>query len=200
MSYGHNPNLPEGSIGHTMIPLPGSKPIHVKAAPVLIRKGGVSYGDEDDIDYSGEDPNYVPSDTTGTSSGNGIWQELVGTPQHGDTEVDMLDGDTGQDSVIYGDNDDPDVGDDVIDGDDLGDGEMSEQELNDVIEGDPDEMDAIINGTDPDEMSDAEFNSTVYGDDEPDENVVRTKKRVYRVARPRTVQQRPANTGMGMVQ
>ena len=78
----------------------------------------------------------------------------------------------------YGDIDDSCVFPGAVNGpDDFGDGEMTEDELNDVIEGDDEEMDRVINGVDPEEMSDEEFRRSVYGDDPP-----KRKRTVYRVA------------------
>jgi hypothetical protein len=199
MTYGSNPNgtgIPYGGAGHTNIPLPGAN-VKVTPVPKVAAKIKVSDSDEDDV-YGAEDPEY----TEGEQSG-GMWQSPVATvAQPGDKAVDLVEGDPAADDIIWGTDDGRSgVGDaDIVGTDDFGSGELSDDELDRVMFGDDDEIDKIIEGEDPDEMSNEEFERTVYG--EPDKpEITKTKKLVYRVARPRNMaQSRATNTGLGMAQ
>ena len=199
MTYGSNPNgtgISFGAAGHTNIPLPTAQAV-VKP-PTVVHRSGVSDGDEDDIDYGTEDPAYSVGESGGLFGGL-----TNNTAQPGEPQIDLIEGDPSQDDIIYGTDDGGanGIGDDTIEGDDsiLG-GPLSDEEMDKVMFGeDSGELDSIIEGSDPDEMSDTEMDAIIYG--EPDKpEPTKVKKVVYHVGKPKSVQQRPTSTGMGMTQ
>ena len=205
MTYGRNPNsVPYGGAGRTEIPLPGAKPVGVvQASPMLVRKAGVADGEDTASDYGSVDPNYTEDDTVEQSDGlfSGMTKNVA---QPGEEQIDLINGDPSEDDIIYGTDDGEGgngIGDDTIEGDDsiLG-GPLSDEEMDKVIFGeDGGELDSIIEGSDPDEMSDTEMDAIIYG--EPDKpEPPKVKKVVYHVGKPKSVQQRPTSTGMGMTQ
>ena len=97
------------------------------------------------------------------------------------------------------------ISDDTIEGDaDFDSAAPSDEDWDKVIFGeDGGELDAAIEGKDEEGMSDEEMNNIIYGTpDEPDEpEPPKIKKIVYRVSKQKNIpQQRQTNSGLGMVQ
>ena len=97
------------------------------------------------------------------------------------------------------------ISNDTIEGDaDFDSAAPSDEDWDKVIFGeDGGELDAAIEGKDEEGMSDEEMNNIIYGTpDEPDEpEPPKIKKIVYRVSKQKNIpQQRQTNSGLGMVQ
>lgn len=204
MTFGRNPNsVPYGVVGRTNVPLPGTVVNVVKPTPIPVHKSDVADGTVNDTVDNGNGASLMDDAGTEEPSGNGILDKLAGPPAQPGDDDNLLDGDASQDDFIYGTDDGSGngIGNDVIEGDDLGSGEMTDAELDKIIEGDDDEMDAVIEGRAEPEMTDAEFNQIVYGTSDGLKEH-KAKKSIYRASgtKPRNVPQRTANTGLGMTQ